>query len=109
MLFYGFTFSLSSPYLLQVSIMIRLGQKNPEGYHMFASTAWITFLWLQVEAVKLITKGKAPRITQPQEGATYECIQKKDNSKVSETKTLLVLRHNNDVEAKHMEWASLAL
>lgn len=26
--------------------------------------------------------GKAPRIKQPEEGATYECIQKKENSKV---------------------------
>lgn len=36
----------------------------------------------QVEAVRLIAEGKAPRITQTEEGATYECIQKKDNSKV---------------------------
>ncbi|XP_038132562.1 cytosolic 10-formyltetrahydrofolate dehydrogenase [Cyprinodon tularosa] len=35
-----------------------------------------------VEAVRLITEGKAPKITQPQEGATYECIQKKDNAKI---------------------------
>uniref|UniRef100_A0AAQ5ZEI3 10-formyltetrahydrofolate dehydrogenase n=1 Tax=Amphiprion ocellaris TaxID=80972 RepID=A0AAQ5ZEI3_AMPOC len=35
-----------------------------------------------VDAVRLIAEGKAPRITQPQEGATYECIQKKDNSKI---------------------------
>lgn len=39
---------------------------------------------LQVEAVKLIAEGKAPRISQPEEGATYECIQKKDNAKVAE-------------------------
>ncbi len=32
--------------------------------------------------MRLIAEGKAPRIIQPQEGATYECIQKKDNSKV---------------------------
>ncbi|KAJ3602180.1 hypothetical protein NHX12_029939 [Muraenolepis orangiensis] len=35
-----------------------------------------------VEAVRLIAEGKAPRMTQPSEGATYECIQKKDNSKI---------------------------
>uniref|UniRef100_W5LA54 10-formyltetrahydrofolate dehydrogenase n=2 Tax=Astyanax mexicanus TaxID=7994 RepID=W5LA54_ASTMX len=35
-----------------------------------------------VEAVKLIAEGKAPKIKQPEEGATYECIQKKDNSKI---------------------------
>lgn len=36
----------------------------------------------KVEAVKLIAEGKAPKIKQPEEGATYECIQKKDNAKV---------------------------
>ncbi|XP_024915543.1 cytosolic 10-formyltetrahydrofolate dehydrogenase [Cynoglossus semilaevis] len=35
-----------------------------------------------VEAVRLIAEGKAPRIIQPQEGATYECIQKKENAKI---------------------------
>uniref|UniRef100_A0A8C9V7N1 10-formyltetrahydrofolate dehydrogenase n=1 Tax=Scleropages formosus TaxID=113540 RepID=A0A8C9V7N1_SCLFO len=35
-----------------------------------------------VEAVRLIEVGKAPRITQPQEGATYEGIQKKENAKI---------------------------
>uniref|UniRef100_A0A8C1ZGP5 10-formyltetrahydrofolate dehydrogenase n=1 Tax=Cyprinus carpio TaxID=7962 RepID=A0A8C1ZGP5_CYPCA len=35
-----------------------------------------------VEAVRLIAAGKAPRIKQPEEGATYECIQKKENSKI---------------------------
>ncbi|KAA8593616.1 hypothetical protein FQN60_009732 [Etheostoma spectabile] len=35
-----------------------------------------------VEAVRLIAEGKAPRISQPQEGATYEGIQKKDNAKI---------------------------
>uniref|UniRef100_A0A4W4E8Q2 10-formyltetrahydrofolate dehydrogenase n=1 Tax=Electrophorus electricus TaxID=8005 RepID=A0A4W4E8Q2_ELEEL len=35
-----------------------------------------------VEAVRLIAAGKAPRIRQPEEGATYECIQKKDNAKI---------------------------
>ncbi|CAL8340988.1 unnamed protein product [Lota lota] len=35
-----------------------------------------------VEAVRLIAEGKAPRISQPTDGATYECIQKKDNSKI---------------------------
>ncbi|KAI4797283.1 hypothetical protein KUCAC02_025199 [Chaenocephalus aceratus] len=35
-----------------------------------------------VDAVRLIAEGKAPKIVQPQEGATYECIQKKDNAKI---------------------------
>ncbi|XP_077428645.1 cytosolic 10-formyltetrahydrofolate dehydrogenase [Vanacampus margaritifer] len=36
-----------------------------------------------VEAVRLIADGKAPRITQPEEGATYEGIQKKENAKIN--------------------------
>ncbi|MBN3296525.1 AL1L1 dehydrogenase, partial [Amia calva] len=36
-----------------------------------------------VEAVRLIAEGKAPKITQTEEGATYEGIQKKDNAKIS--------------------------
>lgn len=35
-----------------------------------------------VEAVRLIAAGTAPRIKQTEEGATYECIQKKENSKI---------------------------
>lgn len=35
--------------------------------------------------MKLIAEGNAPKITQPAEGATYECIQKKDNAKVIQT------------------------
>ncbi|KAK1168837.1 mitochondrial 10-formyltetrahydrofolate dehydrogenase [Acipenser oxyrinchus oxyrinchus] len=36
-----------------------------------------------VEAVSLIADGKAPRVPQSEEGASYEGIQKKDNCKVS--------------------------
>ncbi|CAI5786160.1 mitochondrial 10-formyltetrahydrofolate dehydrogenase [Podarcis lilfordi] len=36
-----------------------------------------------VEAVQLIADGKAPHITQPEEGATYEGIQKKENAEIS--------------------------
>ncbi|XP_033881815.2 mitochondrial 10-formyltetrahydrofolate dehydrogenase [Acipenser ruthenus] len=36
-----------------------------------------------VEAVNLIADGKAPRVPQSEEGASYEGIQKKDNCKVS--------------------------
>ncbi|XP_012684841.1 cytosolic 10-formyltetrahydrofolate dehydrogenase [Clupea harengus] len=35
-----------------------------------------------VEAVRMIAAGTAPKIKQPEEGATYECIQKKDNVKI---------------------------
>lgn len=34
--------------------------------------------------MKLISEGKAPRLPQPEAGATYEGIQKKENAKVSE-------------------------
>ncbi|PKU40714.1 mitochondrial 10-formyltetrahydrofolate dehydrogenase [Limosa lapponica baueri] len=37
----------------------------------------------KVEAVHLIADGKAPRIPQPTEGATYEGIQKKENAEIS--------------------------
>nr|XP_006631068.1 PREDICTED: cytosolic 10-formyltetrahydrofolate dehydrogenase [Lepisosteus oculatus]XP_015203734.1 PREDICTED: cytosolic 10-formyltetrahydrofolate dehydrogenase [Lepisosteus oculatus]XP_015203735.1 PREDICTED: cytosolic 10-formyltetrahydrofolate dehydrogenase [Lepisosteus oculatus]XP_015203736.1 PREDICTED: cytosolic 10-formyltetrahydrofolate dehydrogenase [Lepisosteus oculatus]XP_015203737.1 PREDICTED: cytosolic 10-formyltetrahydrofolate dehydrogenase [Lepisosteus oculatus] len=36
-----------------------------------------------VEAVRLIEQGQAPRITQPEDGATYEGIQKKENAKIN--------------------------
>ncbi|XP_072106988.1 cytosolic 10-formyltetrahydrofolate dehydrogenase-like, partial [Mobula birostris] len=36
-----------------------------------------------VESVELIAAGKAPRIKQPEDGATYEGIQKKENAKVN--------------------------
>ncbi|XP_053724741.1 cytosolic 10-formyltetrahydrofolate dehydrogenase isoform X1 [Synchiropus splendidus] len=36
-----------------------------------------------VEAVTLIAGGKAPRIPQSQDGASYECIQKKANAKIN--------------------------
>ncbi|XP_023682611.2 cytosolic 10-formyltetrahydrofolate dehydrogenase isoform X1 [Paramormyrops kingsleyae] len=35
-----------------------------------------------VEAVRLIAAGRAPKIPQPDEGATYEGIQKKENAKI---------------------------
>uniref|UniRef100_A0AAY4ECZ0 10-formyltetrahydrofolate dehydrogenase n=1 Tax=Denticeps clupeoides TaxID=299321 RepID=A0AAY4ECZ0_9TELE len=35
-----------------------------------------------VEAVRMIAAGTALKIIQPEEGATYECIQKKDNAKI---------------------------
>lgn len=35
-----------------------------------------------MEAVQLVADGKAPRIPQSEEGATYEGIQKKENAEV---------------------------
>lgn len=46
-----------------------------------------------VEAVQLVADGKAPRVTQPEEGASYEGIQKKENSKISWDKSAEAL-HN---------------
>lgn len=37
---------------------------------------------VQVKSVQLIADGKAPRIPQTEEGASYEGIQKKSNAKV---------------------------
>lgn len=51
-------------------------------FFFFFFDSFIELCWFQVDAVRLIAEGKAPRITQTEEGATYECIQKKDNSKV---------------------------
>lgn len=36
-----------------------------------------------MQAVRLIAEGRAPRLPQPEEGATYEGIQKKETAKVS--------------------------
>uniref|UniRef100_A0A8D2DDU2 formyltetrahydrofolate dehydrogenase n=1 Tax=Sciurus vulgaris TaxID=55149 RepID=A0A8D2DDU2_SCIVU len=36
-----------------------------------------------VQAVRLISEGKAPRLPQPEEGATYEGIQKKETAKIN--------------------------
>ncbi|XP_045409013.1 mitochondrial 10-formyltetrahydrofolate dehydrogenase [Lemur catta] len=46
-----------------------------------------------VEAVQLIADGKAPRVPQPEEGATYEGIQKKENAEISWDQSAEVL-HN---------------
>ena len=38
---------------------------------------------MQVQAVRLIAEGTAPRRPQPEEGATYEGVQKKETAMVS--------------------------
>lgn len=43
----------------------------------------LTTVSLQVQAVRLIAEGTAPRRPQPEEGATYEGIQKKETARVS--------------------------
>ena len=47
----------------------------------------------QAEAVQLIADGKAPKITQPEEGATYEHIMKKEVAKIDWNQPALDL-HN---------------
>ena len=42
----------------------------------------LTGVSLQVQAVRLIAEGTAPRRPQPEEGATYEGIQKKETARV---------------------------
>ncbi|XP_067834167.1 mitochondrial 10-formyltetrahydrofolate dehydrogenase-like [Heptranchias perlo] len=49
-------------------------------YNRFLYPEGITAM---VEAVQLIADEKAPRVTQAEEGATYEGIQRKENSKIS--------------------------
>lgn len=44
-----------------------------------------------MQAVRLIAEGRAPRVPQPEEGATYEGIQKKETAKVS-ARTLPALK-----------------
>ena len=46
----------------------------------FYVSIFLTFC--QGEAVKLISLGKAPSVTQPTEGATYDPMMKKENAKV---------------------------
>ena len=43
----------------------------------------LTFGFIQGEAVQLVADGKAPRIPQSEEGASYEPIIKKENAKVT--------------------------
>lgn len=52
------------------------------------NTLYKRFLYPQgvkgmVESVELIATGRAPRVRQPEDGATYECIQKKENAQIN--------------------------
>lgn len=44
--------------------------------------SYCILMLLQGEAVQMIHQGRAPRITQPEEGATYDPLLKKANVKV---------------------------
>ncbi|XP_072328060.1 mitochondrial 10-formyltetrahydrofolate dehydrogenase-like [Scyliorhinus torazame] len=70
----------TGPILLQKECNIDPNDTVDSLYNRFLYPEGITSM---VEAVQLIAEGNAPRIIQPEEGATYEGIQKKENSKIS--------------------------
>lgn len=59
-------------------VLLECNQEHLTVYEMSHSHC----LLVQVESVQLIADGKAPRIPQSEEGASYEGIQKKSNAKV---------------------------
>uniref|UniRef100_A0A8C2JBL1 10-formyltetrahydrofolate dehydrogenase n=1 Tax=Cyprinus carpio TaxID=7962 RepID=A0A8C2JBL1_CYPCA len=69
----------TGPILLQRECDVKLNDNVNSIYKRFLFPEGVKGM---VEAVRLIAAGKAPRIKQPEEGATYECIQKKENSKI---------------------------
>ncbi|XP_059843833.1 mitochondrial 10-formyltetrahydrofolate dehydrogenase isoform X2 [Hypanus sabinus] len=69
----------TGPILLQKQCDVDPNDTVDSLYNRFLYPEGITAM---VEAVQLIADEKAPRITQPEEGATYEGIQRKENSKI---------------------------
>ncbi|XP_055483774.1 mitochondrial 10-formyltetrahydrofolate dehydrogenase isoform X2 [Psammomys obesus] len=80
----------TGPILLQRSCDVKPNDTVDVLYHRFLFPEGIKAM---VEAVQLIADGKAPRIPQPEEGATYEGIQKKKNAEISWDQPAQVL-HN---------------
>ncbi|XP_062058970.1 mitochondrial 10-formyltetrahydrofolate dehydrogenase [Lepus europaeus] len=80
----------TGPILLQRSCEVQPNDTVDTLYNRFLFPEGIKAM---VEAVQLIADGKAPRIPQPEEGATYEGIQKKENAKISWDQSAEVL-HN---------------
>ncbi|XP_052608862.1 mitochondrial 10-formyltetrahydrofolate dehydrogenase isoform X2 [Peromyscus californicus insignis] len=70
----------TGPILLQRSCDVKPNDTVDALYNRFLFPEGIKAM---VEAVQLIADGKAPRIPQPEEGATYEGIQKKENAEIS--------------------------
>nr|XP_021496596.1 mitochondrial 10-formyltetrahydrofolate dehydrogenase isoform X1 [Meriones unguiculatus] len=70
----------TGPILLQRSCDVKPNDTVDVLYNRFLFPEGIKAM---VEAVQLIADGKAPRIPQPEEGATYEGIQKKENAEIS--------------------------
>nr|XP_036862062.1 mitochondrial 10-formyltetrahydrofolate dehydrogenase [Manis javanica] len=80
----------TGPILLQRSCDVQHNDTVDTLYNRFLFPEGIKAM---VEAVQLIANGKAPRIPQPEEGATYEGIQRKENAQVSWDQSAEVL-HN---------------
>ncbi|XP_066119503.1 mitochondrial 10-formyltetrahydrofolate dehydrogenase [Saccopteryx bilineata] len=80
----------TGPILLQRSCDVEPNDTVDTLYNRFLFPEGIKAM---VEAVQLIADGKAPRIPQPEEGATYEGIQKKENAEISWNQSAEVL-HN---------------
>ncbi|XP_004589642.2 mitochondrial 10-formyltetrahydrofolate dehydrogenase isoform X3 [Ochotona princeps] len=70
----------TGPILLQRSCDVQPNDTVDTLYNRFLFPEGIKAM---VEAVQLIADGKAPRTAQPEEGATYEGIQRKENAKIS--------------------------
>ncbi|XP_060745088.1 mitochondrial 10-formyltetrahydrofolate dehydrogenase [Tachysurus vachellii] len=70
----------TGPILLQKECAVEPNDTVDTLYNRFLFPEGIKAM---VEAVQLIADGKAPRIPQPEEGASYEGIQKKSNAKVN--------------------------
>uniref|UniRef100_A0A8D0Y1C5 10-formyltetrahydrofolate dehydrogenase n=1 Tax=Sus scrofa TaxID=9823 RepID=A0A8D0Y1C5_PIG len=70
----------TGPILLQRSCDVQPNDTVDALYNRFLFPEGIKAM---VEAVQLVADGKAPRIPQSEEGATYEGIQKKENAEIS--------------------------
>ncbi|XP_072598727.1 mitochondrial 10-formyltetrahydrofolate dehydrogenase isoform X2 [Vulpes vulpes] len=80
----------TGPILLQRSCDVEPNDTVDTLYNRFLFPEGIKAM---VEAVQLIADGKAPRIPQPKEGATYEGIRKKENAEISWDQSAEIL-HN---------------
>ncbi|TRZ03917.1 hypothetical protein DNTS_011096, partial [Danionella cerebrum] len=70
----------TGPILLQKECPVEANDTVDTLYNRFLYPEGVKAM---VEAVQLIADGKAPKIPQPEEGASYEGIQKKSNAKVN--------------------------
>ncbi|XP_061662230.1 mitochondrial 10-formyltetrahydrofolate dehydrogenase-like isoform X3 [Syngnathoides biaculeatus] len=70
----------TGPILLQRECIVEPNDTVDTLYNRFLFPEGIKAM---VESVQLVADGKAPRIPQPEEGASYEGIQKKSNAKIN--------------------------